>query len=82
MTSAEFTEAMAFEQIEPDPAEVTQNLLAQLLALFANVYRERDEAPYAPADFLPGGDRRERLAQGMAVMAQYAAHHAARRRTN
>ena len=65
---------MAYYNVRPDPAEVTMNLTAQLLALFANVYREKDEPPFSSLDFLPGGDRRGRLAQGMALIAQYAAH--------
>lgn len=55
MSSAEFTESLAFEQLEPDPAVVTMNLAAQTLALFSNVYRDRKEhpEPYMATDFLP-----------------------------
>lgn len=90
MSSEEFTELMAYEAIEPEPAEVMTGLLAELLALFANVYRAQGEPAYASGDFLPGGDRRGRLsaemaarltgqASGMAVMAEFAANHAARK---
>lgn len=55
MTSIEFTESLAFEQLEPDPAEVTMGLMAQLLALTANIHRDPKarREPYVPADFLP-----------------------------
>lgn len=55
MTSAEVTEAYAFERIEPDPADVSVRLLAQLLALFSNVYRDakKHPEPFKPSDFLP-----------------------------
>lgn len=78
MSSREFAEWVAYFNVAPDPTEVTMHLTAQLLALFANVYRDKDEPPFAAVDFLPGGDRRGRLAQGMALIAQYAAHNAQR----
>lgn len=55
MTSAEFTESLAFEALEPDPAEVTMRLTAQLLALMANVHRDPNQRqdPYESSDFLP-----------------------------
>lgn len=54
--------------------------MAQLVALFHNVYKREADPPYAPMDFLPGGDRPARLAQSMAVMAEYAANRAAAKR--
>lgn len=74
MTSVEFTESLAFEQLEPDPSEVTMHLTAQLLALFHNVYRSRSEPAFVATDFLPDGDRSGRLARGTAVMSAFAAH--------
>ena len=55
MTSAEFTESLVFEQLEPDPAEVTMRLTARLLALLSNVYRDTKQhpEPFEAADFLP-----------------------------
>jgi hypothetical protein len=79
MTSAEFTEAIAFDELEPDPAEVSMHLMAQLLAFMHNNPLRQGEAPYVPDDFLPGGNRQERLARGTALLAQYAAEHARRK---
>lgn len=55
MTSAEFTESIAFDSLEPDPAAVTMGLIAQLCALMFNVHRDRKTKPrpYTAADFLP-----------------------------
>lgn len=52
---------MAFDQVEPDPTEVTMHLTAQLLALFHNVHRDRKAKPrpYEPLDFLPHLQERE-----------------------
>lgn len=46
---------MAYEMLEPDPAEWTMQLMAQLLALTANLHRDPKARarPYAAADFLP-----------------------------
>jgi hypothetical protein len=81
VTSEEFAEWVAYENLHPDSSEINTNLLAQLLALMANVYRGR-EPQYVPSDFLPGGDRAGRLSRGMAVMAEYAAHHQAAKKAN
>lgn len=78
MSSAEFAEWVAYERLHPDPAEWTMQLTALLITMLKNGSLERDEAPYAVSDFLPGGDRQARLSQGMALIAQYAAHHAKR----
>lgn len=55
MTSAEFTESLAFEELEPDPLRVMSGQLATLLALMHNVYRDTRSRPkpYEVADFLP-----------------------------
>lgn len=55
ISSAEFSEWIAYESLEPDPATWTMQLVAQLLALTANVHRDprRQSRPYQPADFLP-----------------------------
>lgn len=55
MTSREFTESLAFEHLEPDPAAVTMRLVGQLLTLMANVHRDRTHKPlaYTLDDFIP-----------------------------
>jgi hypothetical protein len=54
MTSREFTESLAFEKLEPDPATVTMRLLGQLVTLMHNVYRDKRHkpAPYTFDDFV------------------------------
>ena len=84
MTSREFTESLAFERLEPDPATVTNRLLGQLLALMANVHRDpaRKPQPYTLEDFLPnpyGPTRQEREAAFVAVLASFAEHSKRRR---
>lgn len=46
---------MAYETLDPDPAEWTMQLTAQLLTLMANVYRDTTAhpRPYQVAEFLP-----------------------------
>lgn len=65
MTSAEFTESLAFEQLEPDPAEVTMRLTAQLVAAFHNVYRDKRARPrpFSASDFLPAPVNAEAIAE-------------------
>lgn len=62
MSSAEFTESLAFERLEPDPAEMTMRLVAQLLTWYANVNRDtkRKPKPYEVEDFLPNPYARPR----------------------
>lgn len=83
MTSWEFAESLAFERLEPDPAETTAHLLAMLVTITANANRDpkRHPRPFEVSDFLPdpyGPTRAEREAAGAAVMAAYAAEHARR----
>jgi hypothetical protein len=46
---------MAFERLEPDPAEVSMRILASMAALLHNVYRDRKRhpRPFTAAEFLP-----------------------------
>lgn len=62
MSSAEFAESLAFERLEPDPAETTMNLVAQLLTWYANVNRDtkRKPKPYEFEDFIPNPYARPR----------------------
>lgn len=77
MTSAEFSESLAFERLEPDPAEATMRLLALLVTWYANVHRDTDRQPqpYSVDDFLPNpyirprAEREKRFAE---AMGQYA----------
>lgn len=88
MSSAEFTESLAFEQLEPDPAQITVGLLAQLLALLANVNRDpkKRSEPYRAADFLPqpvlGRVELENQRRYDDTIAQMRANYAARMRTS
>ena len=87
MTSWEFAESLAFERLVPDPAATTAQLLAVLVTLTANAYRDakRHPRPFEVRDFLPdpyGPTRAEREAQGLAVMAAFAAEHARRHGVN
>lgn len=84
MSSREFTESLAFERLEPDPAAVTNRLLAQLLTLTANVNRDTkaNPRPYSVDDFLPnpyGPTRMEREQAFAATMASFAQHSAQRK---
>lgn len=77
MTSREFTESLAFERLEPDPAEVTMHLLAALVTMTANVNRDtkRMPTPYTVDDFLPdpyAPTKAERQAKFDRIMAAYA----------
>lgn len=79
MTSREFTESLAFEQLEPDPAQETVRLLGQLLTLMANVHRDPKINPvgYTFDDFVPnpyGPSKAERQQAFAAVMAGYEQH--------
>lgn len=77
MTSREFTESLAFEHLEPDPAATTMRLMGQLLTLMANVHRDtkRKPKPYTLDDFLPDPavpSKVEREARFDRIMAAYA----------
>lgn len=52
MDSAEFTEWLAFDAIEPLPDRRVEAYLAQLAQILVNVNRRADTPPYALADFL------------------------------
>jgi hypothetical protein len=83
LTSREFTESLAFERLEPDPAEMTMHLLAALLTLLANVHRDpkAKPRPYAVDDFLPdpyAPSRQEREAAFAATMATFERNRKAR----
>ena len=45
---------MAFDQIEPDPGPRLEEMLAQLMAMYANVHRDRRSMPkmYRISDFM------------------------------
>lgn len=77
MSSYEFAESLAFERLEPDPAEMTMHLTAVLLTWYANVHRDTKSkpAPYTVDDFLPnpyGPSKAERQAAFAATMAEFA----------
>jgi hypothetical protein len=83
MTSREFTESLAFESLEPDPAEVTMHLTAKLLTMLANVHRDHKAKPqpFTVDDFLPdpfAPSKAERQAAFAATMAQFEANRKAR----
>ena len=77
MTSREFTESLAFEHLEPDPAGESVRLLGLLVTLMHNVYRDTKAkpVPYTLDDFLPdpyGPTKAERQAKFARIMAAYA----------
>lgn len=79
MTSREFTESLAFERLEPDPARETVRLLGLLVTMYANTHRDRDSkpVPYSFDDFVPnpyGPSRAEREAAFAKTMAEFSAH--------
>ena len=83
MTSREFTESLAFEQLEPDPMRECVRLLGLLTTAYYNTHRDRSvkPEPYDFDDFVPdpyGIPKTQRLAEHRAIMAQMAA--AARKR--
>lgn len=83
MTSREFTESLAFEHLEPDPAGETVRLLGLLVTLMANVHRDTKAkpVPYTVDDFLPnpyGPSKAERQAAFAATMAAFAANRKAK----
>jgi hypothetical protein len=84
MTSREFTESLAFERLEPDPARETVRLLGLIAMLFFNVHRDREvkPEPYDFEDFVPdpyGIPKAERVAEFRRVQARMAVTTAARR---
>lgn len=88
MTSLEFTQSLAFEQLEPDPAVVTMNLMAKLVAAFYNVNRDATAhpQPYEERDFLPPPINAEAIAEDERrftdVLAQMRANYMSQRRRN
>lgn len=79
MTSWEFTESLAFEHLEPDPADESARLLGLLVMMYANQHRDARShpTPYTFDDFVPnpyGPTKAERQAGFAAVMAGYAQH--------
>lgn len=77
MSSHEFAESLAFERLEPDPAEMTMHLLAALVTITANVNRDTKAkpVPYTIDDFLPNPyapTKVERQAAFTATMAEFA----------
>jgi hypothetical protein len=86
LSSAEFTESLAFESLEPDPQEMTMHLVAALLVWYANVHRDTraKPKPYTIDDFLPnpyGPSRAEREAAFAKTMAQFERNRKARMAT-
>ena len=81
MTSREFTESLAFEHLEPDPAAATMRLVGQLLTLMANVHRDRTHkpVPYALDDFVPDPAAPTRAEREAALAAWLADARAARK---
>ena len=76
MTSYEFAESLAFERLEPDPAEKSAQLLAVLLTWFANVHRDTANRPrpFSVEDFMPNPyapSRAEREERFAAIMADF-----------
>jgi hypothetical protein len=83
MSSYEFAESLAFERLEPDPAEMTMHLMAALLTITANVNRDIKSKPvaYTVDDFLPNPyapSKAEREAAFAATMAEFAKQRAAK----
>lgn len=74
---------MAYEMLEPDPAEWTMQLMAQLLALTANVHRDEKARPYRASDFLPQSQPTVATEQKWAdTLAEMRAAYAERNRPN
>jgi hypothetical protein len=84
MTSREFTESLAFEHLEPDPATVTMRLVGQLLTLMANVHRDRTHkpAPYTLDDFIPDPTKPSKAERQASVAAWLADVETRRRAAN
>lgn len=53
VTSAEITEAMAWERIEPFGALHSEYLMGTLAALIANIHRKEGVDPFTAVDFAP-----------------------------
>ncbi len=51
--SAEFSEWMAFHNIEQFTLSKTDHLLSTVCAILANVHRAKNSKVYKPSDFMP-----------------------------
>lgn len=83
MSSAELTEWLAFDRVEPIGAWRTDYNMAMLCALFANANRKKGSKPFKTVDFMPflpdndpGGETKA-LAMFQMLAAQSAAKDAA-----
>lgn len=52
-TSAEITEAMAWERLEPFGSLHLEALIGRLCSLIGNVHRKPGSEPFRPDDFMP-----------------------------
>ena len=57
--SAEFTEWMAYHNIEPFSLKVTDHVLASIATILANVHKRPGGKPFKPEDFLPQTQKRK-----------------------
>ena len=56
--SAEFTEWMAFHNVNPFTFKTTEQVLATIATILANVHRKSGRRPFKPDDFLPHTTRK------------------------
>lgn len=87
MGSAEFTDWMAYDRLEPVGPRADRYLLAAVAALLANLREPRRRQAYQPEDFMPGilsarpePTQREVVTKGRAIFSAIAAGQAARKR--
>lgn len=59
MTSLEFQQWMALEQIEPFGDRRLDLLCGLIGAILANIHRGPDDPPFSPEQFMPNFDRKE-----------------------
>lgn len=53
INSAEFSEWIAFHNIEHFTIERTENMLALIASILVNQHRKKGERAYSPEDFIP-----------------------------
>jgi hypothetical protein len=73
MTSSQFGDWLAFDELEPIGGQPAIGLLAELAGMYAEVHRDRDKRsePYTALDFLP--NRRETSSKPTPTPAELAA---------
>lgn len=59
VSSAEFSEWIAFHNLEPFTVDRTENMLSIIAAILANTHRKKGSRPYEPEDFLPHYGKKE-----------------------